>query len=171
MRSRRSPTAGALARVLGGTLRADVDPLNATNFHTDHLFGLWVAQDLQRPDAQHALPAAGRPRPAGPRLLPVADSPRMAELRAKYQAHVAAMLRLAGIADASRRGRARSSSSRRRWRAVHATRARSADVQKRNNPWTREALAAKAPGLDWNAFFDAAGLRAQPEFIVWHPAR
>ena len=35
-----------LSRVLGGTLRADVDALNATNFYTDNLFGLWVAQDF-----------------------------------------------------------------------------------------------------------------------------
>ena len=36
----------ALAQELGARLRADVDPLNATNFHTDWLFGLWVAQDF-----------------------------------------------------------------------------------------------------------------------------
>ena len=38
-----------LSRVLGGTLRADVDVLNATTLHTDNLFGLWVAQDLDDP--------------------------------------------------------------------------------------------------------------------------
>jgi putative endopeptidase len=32
----------ALARLLGAQLRADVDPLNNTNFYTDRLFGLWV---------------------------------------------------------------------------------------------------------------------------------
>ena len=32
-----------LARALGEDLRADVDPLNNTNFHTSNLFGLWVA--------------------------------------------------------------------------------------------------------------------------------
>lgn len=36
----------ALARTLGGQLRADVDLLNSTNFYTDRLFGLWVSQDL-----------------------------------------------------------------------------------------------------------------------------
>src|SRR6185369_502212 len=41
--------AASLARLIGGTLRADVDVLNATNFYTDHLFGLWVAQDLNDP--------------------------------------------------------------------------------------------------------------------------
>jgi predicted metalloendopeptidase len=39
----------ALARELGSTLRVDVDVLNATNFYTPNLFGLWVAQDLDAP--------------------------------------------------------------------------------------------------------------------------
>jgi putative endopeptidase len=39
----------ALAQALGATLRADVDALNSTNFYTDNLFGLWVAQDLNNP--------------------------------------------------------------------------------------------------------------------------
>ncbi|MDE2247861.1 MAG: M13 family peptidase, partial [Xanthomonadaceae bacterium] len=38
-----------LARVLGSRLRADVDPINATNFHTEHLFGLFVTQGLEDP--------------------------------------------------------------------------------------------------------------------------
>jgi putative endopeptidase len=39
----------ALARVLGSQLRADVDPLNNTNFYTDRLFGIWVSPDLNNP--------------------------------------------------------------------------------------------------------------------------
>ncbi|MGH8164478.1 MAG: M13 family peptidase, partial [Rhodanobacteraceae bacterium] len=38
-----------LARVLGSRLRADVDPINATNFHTENLFGLFVTQGLEDP--------------------------------------------------------------------------------------------------------------------------
>src|SRR5271168_5326336 len=38
-----------LAAALGETVRADVDSLNNTNLHTPHLFGLWVAQDLNDP--------------------------------------------------------------------------------------------------------------------------
>src|SRR6185503_2032383 len=38
-----------LARYLGGTLRADVDALNATDMYTDNVLGLWVAQDLNDP--------------------------------------------------------------------------------------------------------------------------
>ena len=43
-----------LANALGKTLRADVDALNNTNFHTNHLFGLWVAPGFN--DADHYTP-------------------------------------------------------------------------------------------------------------------
>ena len=39
-----------LARALGQSLRADVDALNNTNFHTPNLFGLWVAPGFQDSD-------------------------------------------------------------------------------------------------------------------------
>ena len=42
---------GDLAFVLGESLRADVDALNNTNFHTRHLFGLWVAPGFN--DSEH----------------------------------------------------------------------------------------------------------------------
>jgi putative endopeptidase len=35
-----------LSRALGETLRADVDALNATDYDTDRIFGLWVAEDM-----------------------------------------------------------------------------------------------------------------------------
>ena len=35
--------ASGLAAQIGASQRIDVDPLNNTNFHTDHLFGMWVA--------------------------------------------------------------------------------------------------------------------------------
>src|SRR5262249_6228832 len=88
-----------LAKELGATLRADVDPLNATNFHTDHLFGLWVAQDFNEPTRNTAyLLQGGLAMPD--REYYVSESPRMVETRTKYVSHVAAVLELAGIADA-----------------------------------------------------------------------
>ena len=39
-----------LARVLGESLRADVDALNIDNFHTANLFGLWVAPGFNDPE-------------------------------------------------------------------------------------------------------------------------
>ncbi len=40
----------AFSAALGASLRADVDPLNATNFWTENLLGLFVSQGLQTPD-------------------------------------------------------------------------------------------------------------------------
>ena len=48
-RSPRSRTRRRSRTALGGTIRADVDVLNATNFHTANIFGLWIAQDLDDP--------------------------------------------------------------------------------------------------------------------------
>jgi predicted metalloendopeptidase len=42
-------------------------------------------------------------------------------------------------------------------------------VLKGNNHWARSDFAAKAPGLDWDAFFAASGLSAQEQFVVWQP--
>jgi putative endopeptidase len=45
-----------------------------------------------------------------------------------------------------------------------------ADVFKQNNPWKRADFNTKAPGLDWDAFFQSAGLAEQRNFIVWQPS-
>jgi putative endopeptidase len=39
-----------LAHALGLSVRADVDALNNTNFHTANIFGLWVAPSFNDPD-------------------------------------------------------------------------------------------------------------------------
>jgi predicted metalloendopeptidase len=52
----------------------------------------------------------------------------------------------------------------------HATDADTADVFKTDNSWRRADFERKAPGLDWDAWFKAARLDAQPEVIVWQPS-
>lgn len=54
-------------------------------------------------------------------------------------------------------------------RVHHAPDADAADVFKQNNPWKRADFGVKAPGMDWDAYFRAAGLAAQSDFIVWQP--
>ncbi len=161
------PDAAALARALGGTLRADVDVLNNTNFHTANLFGLWVAQDLDDPGRYSPfLLQGGLGMPD--RDYYVDPSPRMAEIRKRYQAHIAAVLKVAGIADAEAKA-ARIFELEHRIAEAHVSRADSEDVRKGNNHWTRRDFIDRAPGLDWEAFFSAAGLPTQNEFVVWQP--
>jgi endothelin-converting enzyme/putative endopeptidase len=158
----------ALTRALGETLRADVDPLNATNFFTENVFGLWVAQGLHEPSRNMPyLLQGGLGMPD--RAYYLDSSERMAGLRTKYQQHIAAMLKLAGIADAEARA-AKVFALEVDIANAHASRADSADVQKADNTWTKKDFTAKAPGLDWNAFFKAARLADQDKFIVWHPS-
>ena len=155
-----------LARVLGGQLRADVDPLNNTNFETGNLFGVWVTQGLTDPSRSYPyLLQGGLGMPD--RDYYVSATPHMVELRKQYQAHIAAMFKLAGFADPAARA-ARVFALETKMAGVHATRVESEDVRAAVS-WKRDELAAKAPGLDWTALLDAAGLKDAPVFIVWHP--
>jgi len=156
-----------LVRALGETLRADVDPLNNTNFFTENVFGLWVAQGLH--DTARNMPyllqgGLGMPE----RAYYLDSSERMAGLRKQYQQHIAAMLKMAGFSDAGARA-AKVFALEVDIATGHATRAESVDVLKADNTWTRKDFTANAPGLDWNAFFKAAQLGDQQAFIVWHP--
>jgi putative endopeptidase len=156
-----------LAEALGRQLRADVDVLNATHTYTPNLFGLWVAQDLDEPE--HYSPfllQGGLGMPDRDYYLdPAAPMPA---IRDKYQAHIAALLTLAGSADAQAQAR-RIFELERRIATVHESRAQTEDVRKGNNHWSRADFDSRAPGLDWQAFFAAAGLPAQQRFVVWQP--
>src|ERR1700730_232552 len=134
-----------LARALGATLRTDVDVLNATNLYTDNLLGLWVAQDLD--DPTRYLPfllqgGLGMPD----RDYYLNPSQKMAELRATYQAHIAAVVTLAHLPDPQGRA-ARIFDLERRMAQVHWDRARSEEVLKGNNHWTRNDSGGAEQGL------------------------
>jgi predicted metalloendopeptidase len=158
----------ALARFLGATLRSDVDVINDGALHTDNLFGLWVDQDFDDPAKNSAaLLQGGLAMPD--RRYYLDDSPAMAETRARYRAHVAAMLGLAGLGDTGARADTILALETRIAR-VHWNREDSWDVVKGNNHWSRADFAAKAPGLDWDAFFTAAGLGDQTTLVAWQPS-
>ena len=157
-----------LAQFLGSTLRADVDALNNTNFYTENLLGLWVAQDLDDPTQYSPfLLQGGLGLPD--RSYYVDTSSAMGEIRSKYQQHVAALLKLAGIADNTGKAE-RIVQLENKIAQVHWTREASGDVSKANNHWTRAEFSSKAPGLDWAAYFAEAGLDQAPRFTVWQPS-
>ena len=156
----------SLSRYLGETLRADVDALNATNFYTDNILGLWVAQDFDRPGHYAAfLLQGGLDMPDRDYYIDASD--RMKEVRGKFVTHLATMLKAASIADADAKAQ-RTADLERRIAEVHATREESVEV-KNAKRWTRAAFDQNAPGLDWNEFFAGAQLAQQPEFVLWHP--
>jgi predicted metalloendopeptidase len=158
----------ALAGALGGLLRADVDIFNATHLHTGNVLGLWVAQDLDEP-AKYSpfLVQGGLGMPDREYYLD--PSSRMADIRSKYQAHIAAVLKLAHVADAEAKA-ARILELEHSIAQTHWSRADTEDVVKGNNHWTRQDFEKNAAGLDWTTFFAAAGLGDQPGFVVWQPS-
>jgi predicted metalloendopeptidase len=88
----------------------------------------------------------------------VSASPQMAELRTKYQAYIKTLLTLAKVTDVdARSGRVFALET--RIARAHATRVESQDVHTPAT-WSRADLMAKAPGLDWAALLDGAGLAA-----------
>ena len=156
----------ALAKAIGGTLRADVDALNNTNFETTNLFGVWVTQGLQDPDHSYPyLMQGGLEMPD--RDYYVSSSPQMADLRTKYRAHLEAMFKLAGFSDPAARAK-RVFDLETKMAQVHATRTESEEV-KNAVLWNRADLAKRAPGLDWTALCEAAGLNDAAAIIAWHP--
>lgn len=157
----------ALAKALGESLRADVDLLNATHYHTDRLFGLWVSSDLNDPGGYAAyLVQGGLGMPDRDFYL---EDGRMAELRTQYQAHIGKMFALAGVDDVDARA-LRVVALEAAMARVHASQLETNDIAKGNNVWSSGQFAKKAPGLDWTAFMAAAGLDKQASFIVWQPA-
>ena len=156
-----------LARALGETLRADVDALNNTNYHTPNLFGVWVAPGFS--DSDHYVPYLMQ----GGLQLPdreyyLSDSDQMQTLRKQYQAHVSAMLKLAGFTDTDARA-ARILALEHAIAQTHRSLAENEDIHKANNPWSRADFSVKAPGLDWDEYFRSAGLNDVANFIVWQP--
>ncbi|TBR37103.1 MULTISPECIES: M13 family metallopeptidase [Dyella] len=159
--------AGELSSALGSTLRADVDPVNATNWWTQNLFGLFVTQGLT--DFEHNVPyllqgGLGLPN----RDYYLSNDKDMVAIREKYQAYIADLMKQGGIADADKKAKAVFDLETKIAKA-QASIVDSEDVHKANNPWNLADFSKKAPGLDWNAYFKAAGLDGQKQITVWQP--
>ena len=154
----------SLSAYLGTTLNTEVDGLTA---NSDHLFGVFVNQSFE--DATryrfHLLQGGlGMPRDTY-----LDSSPQMTASRATYQARIAAVLARAGMSGSETKAEAIQLLET-RIAFAHTPDADAADVFKQNNPWTRADFDRKAPGMDWRAYFTAAGVDDQPEFVVWQPS-
>ena len=157
----------ALSRVLGTELRADVDPLNATNFYTNRLFGLFVSSDFNNPKKNVPyLLQGGLGMPDRDNYLSTDE--HNVDLQNKYKTHIETVLKLANVADADAKAQ-RIYDLEHKIAEVQESREESEDVHKANNPWKLADFATKAPGIDWAAYFKAAGVSSQPMIMVWHP--
>ncbi len=157
-----------LARVLGSRLRQDVDPINATDFHTEHLFGLFVAQGLTDPSHNIAYLLQGGLTMPG-RDYYLSSDKAMASARNKYKTYIAALLKQAGTHHAKGMAKKVFALEMKIAKAQESLVA-SQDVHKANNLWKTSEFSRKAPGMDWNTYFKAAGLTDQKIIDAWQPS-
>ena len=157
-----------LASAIGGTLRADVDPFNSTNYKTDHLFGLFVTQGLKTPgETLPYLLQGGLGMPE--REYYLSGDAKMAGLRTKYLTYVETVMKAAGDPDPAAAA-ARVIALETKIARAHESRADSEDFTKAAEVWSRADLDAKAPGIDWGALLGAAQLGSAQKFEAYHAA-
>jgi putative endopeptidase len=94
-----------------------------------------------------------------------ADDAKLAEARAKYQVHVEKMLALAGsksaAADAARIVAFETALAKVQWTPVE-----NRDPVKTYNKVDLAKMAEVAPGFDWKAYLDAAGISGKTSYVV-----
>ena len=160
----------ALARLLGGTMRADVDPLNFGIYTSSSVLGLSVEHSIHGETRYTAfLLQGGLALGNGDRDLYLSTDPRVVEQRKRYRSYIAWMLMLARLDHPD----ARADSVLALETAIaesHASSQASAVDRNADHQWSRADFAREAPGMDWSAFFDAAGLGAQQVIVAWQPS-
>jgi putative endopeptidase len=157
-----------LTAAIGRTLRADTDPLNATNYQTDNLFGIFVTQGLDRPgEAIPYLMQGGIGLPE--REYYFSGDAGMAKLREQYRGYIGQVLQSAAHPD-PQGATARIMDLETKIARAHATREESEDFAKGATVWTRAELDRHAPALDWSVLLDAAQLGHVQTFEAYHAA-
>ena len=155
-----------LSAAIGGTLRADTDPLNATNFHTENLFGIFVTQGLNTPgETLPYLMQGGLGLPE--REYYLSGDAKMAGLRDKYRAYVQQILSLANYSDPQGAAQ-RIMDLETKIARAQATREESEDFARGAKVWTRAELEKNSPGIDWTALLNAAQLGNAQKFQAYH---
>jgi putative endopeptidase len=123
-----------LSKALGEQVRADVDPLNSTNFRTENLFGLFVTQALAGGEVTPYILQGGLGMPE--REYYLSAEPKMASLRGKYRAYIEQVLTLAEVPESAAKAQ-RIYDLELKIAQAHATRAESEDFANSASEWSR----------------------------------
>ncbi|HVX88404.1 MAG TPA: M13 family metallopeptidase N-terminal domain-containing protein, partial [Gemmatimonadales bacterium] len=157
----------ALTRYLGRTMLADADPMNWGIYRSATPLGFAVEEGLNGERTNVPLLVQGG-LGLPDREDNLGTAPEKVELRARYRAYVERILTLAGVEYADAHA-ARVLDLETAVARTHATAAASAQDHNADSLWTRADFARRAPGMDWSAFFAAAGMPRQRSFIAWQP--
>ncbi len=155
-----------LSSAIGSTLRSDTDPLNATNFSTQNLFGIFVTQGLATPGEQLPFIMQGGLGLPDAQYYLSGDS-KMADMRNKYKIYVQTILQDASYPD-PQGAAGRIMDLETKIAKAHEPREQSEDFKYGAQVWTRQQLEQKAPGIDWAALLGAAGLGSVQKFDAYH---
>jgi predicted metalloendopeptidase len=157
----------ALTRLLGSTMHADVDPLDLGIYTSSSPLGLSVEHSIHGEKNDSAFLLQGGLALGDRDQYLSADSSAIAR-RIRYRKYVAQVLALAGFDRADQRAEAvlalETSIA-----TTQATSESSAVDRNADHRWSRADFAREAPGMDWGAFFEAAGLGNQQLFVTWQP--
>jgi putative endopeptidase len=153
----------ALATYLGQTLRL----VDGSNSGAGSLWGIWIHQDFHDPYhyAAHLMQGG---LGLGEKDGYLDSTPDGAQGRGNYLAQITNVLQRIGLDQPQIRA-ARVLELEIAIAATHASRADTDDVYKTDNSWRSADFISKAPGLEWDAYFSAAGLSPSTGFVVWQP--
>ena len=157
----------ALTRLLGSTMYTDVDPLNFGVYTSSSVLGLSVEHGIHGEKTYGAFLVQGG-LGLGDRDQYLSQDSGAVTQRTRYQQYVARMLTLAGFDHAD----PRATSVLALETAIAETQATlkaSAVDRNADNQWSRADFAKEAPGMDWGAFFEAAGFGQQQVVVAWQP--
>ena len=157
-----------LARLLGRSMRADVDPLGFGIYKSASVLGLCVGQSIHGEKTNTAFLVQGG-LGLSDREDYLSAEPGKEALRARYREYIGKMLTLGGLTRAGERATAVLTLETAMAQS-QGTREAAANDHNADNVWTRADFARRAPGMDWTAFFDDAGLARQGELVVWQPS-
>jgi endothelin-converting enzyme/putative endopeptidase len=158
----------SLARALGAGMQADVDPLNLGVYASASVLGLAVEHSIHGETSYDTFLVQGG-LGLGGRDAYLATGTDSDERRRRYQRYVARLLALAGFDESDRRAESVLALET-ALATSHATSEASAMDRNADTIWTRDDLAREAPGMDWAAFLDAAGLGAAQRIVPWQPS-
>jgi len=161
-------TKADLVKVLGDQTESDLDLFNDNNdMSTENLFGLFVTKALTTDEVVPYLFQGGLGLPDRDYYL--GNDPKLVSARKDYKAYIANLLAAAGLDDAQARAE-RIYALETKIAQAHATKADTADFTKGGTLWKRSDFAARAPGMDWDAYFTAARMPSQQVIDVYSPA-
>ncbi len=161
----------SLTRLLGGGLRADVDPMNASVFRSSHILGLAVQASIHGERDYVAFLVQGGLGLAD-RENYISTEAAMQMQRTQRTEAIGRVLALLNVdsADALTKRAAAVMALETAIAQSHATAEASDNERNADNLWTRADFAQQAPGMDWSQFFTAAGLGKQQTFVAWQPS-